>query len=174
LKVHDVDLPGYPSVMGYISLDDFGEQGVYKLLLEKLGAPSHEGELSSLGEHDSQLAREIIEACFRRAIYTRMDSEISVPEMCHSIGRALQMLQRICPRVQDQALQWACNEIIRALDEIQRLGAAHFELCDTSLSQANRPTEAKRGAFTSRDSAYSKNSNAVALCYSNRPFLWIG
>jgi hypothetical protein len=85
LKIDEIELPGFPSTIGYLSLSRFSEDKVYKLLLERLGAPNHEGQLSKLTADDVGLARAIIEACFRRAIYTRMDSEISMEAMLTSI-----------------------------------------------------------------------------------------
>ena len=61
--------------MGYISLDKFDVDAIYGLLLQKLGPPNHEQQLSHLREADVILARDVIRVCFRRAIYTRMDSE---------------------------------------------------------------------------------------------------
>jgi hypothetical protein len=120
LKVEDVDLPGYASVMGYVSLDRMGEDSVYKLLLQKLGHPNHEMQLTRLSPDDVNLAREVIVACLRRAIYTRMDSEIRLSAMYDSIGKSLGRLQEIIPMIHDQSLQFACLEIINALDGIER------------------------------------------------------
>jgi hypothetical protein len=121
LKVDDIDLPGFPSIVGYVALDRFGVDGVYKMLLQKLGRPNHENQLSHLDASDTARAQEVIEACFRRAIYTRMDSEIDLHAMYDSVGKALGMLQRVTPRIHDQALQFACGEIIQALDDIDRV-----------------------------------------------------
>ena len=120
VKVDGTDLPGFPSVISYVTLAKYGEDGIYKLLLQKLGPPNHENQLSNLLPDDAALVREILEACFRRAIYTRMDSEIKLQAMYDSIGAALGIVQRITPRLRDQALQFACGEIITALDEIER------------------------------------------------------
>jgi hypothetical protein len=50
-----------------------------------------------------------------------MGSEINLRAMYDSIGKALGDLQRITPRIHDQALQFACGEIIRSLDEMERV-----------------------------------------------------
>jgi hypothetical protein len=50
-----------------------------------------------------------------------MDSEISLEAMFASIGKALGELQQIAPRIEDQALQFVCGEIINALDAIDRV-----------------------------------------------------
>jgi hypothetical protein len=121
LKVDEVDLPGYSSVMGYISLKRYSEDEVYQLLLQKLGRPNHANQLSRLDVNDTELAARVIEACFRRAIYSRMDSEINLRAMYDSIGKAIGILLNITPKIHDQALQFTCGEIINALDEIDRV-----------------------------------------------------
>ena len=121
LKIDDVELPGLPSDIAYLTLDKFGIDGVYKLLLEKLGPPHHDHQLSNLDEKDRQLARNVIEACFRRSIYSRMASEISLRAMYDSIGKAIAAMQRLTPRIDNPALQFTCGEIINALDDIDRV-----------------------------------------------------
>ncbi len=120
LKVENIELPGFPSVMGYVSLDHFDVDQVYKLLLEKLGPPNHENQVSHLDSRDCATAQQVIQACFRRAVYTRMDSEINLRAMYDSIGKALGAVQALTLQISDQALQLACVEIIRALDDIER------------------------------------------------------
>lgn len=120
LKIEDIALPGFPTVIGYISLDRYDVDAVYKLLLQKLGPRDHDNQVSHLDAHDRALARQVIEACFRRAIYTRMDSEINLSSMYGSIGKALGLVQQLTPQIHDQALQLACGEIISALDDIER------------------------------------------------------
>lgn len=134
LKVHDVELPGFSSVMGYLSLDRTPEDSVYKLLLEKLGRPNHENQISRLNAADVNLAKQIIEACFRRAIYTRMNSEIDLSAMYGSVGSALRQLQTISPRIRDQVLQYACNEIIQALDDVERVKTLSSERVSNHLT----------------------------------------
>ena len=121
LKVDDVELPGFPSIIGYVAFDRYGADAAYKLLLQKLGRPDHANQLSHLDFNDAARAQEIIEACFRRAICTQMDSEINLRAMYDSIGNTLGKLQHITPRIHDQALQYACVENIQALDDIDRV-----------------------------------------------------
>ena len=120
LKVEDIELPGFPSIVGYISLDRLDANTVYKLLLQKLGRPDHENQVSHLDPADRVLAQKIIEACFRRAVYTRMDSEIDLRSMHDSIGKSLGSIQQLIPQIQDQVLQLACAEILSALDDVER------------------------------------------------------
>jgi hypothetical protein len=70
LKIEDIELPGYSSLHGYISFARFDIDAVYKLLLQKLGPPSHENQLSRMSSSDRTIAQQVIGACFRRAIYT--------------------------------------------------------------------------------------------------------
>src|SRR5262245_8541804 len=60
LKIDEIELPGFPSAIGYISLNRFPEDEIYKLLLQRLGPPNHEGQLSTLHAEDITLARAII------------------------------------------------------------------------------------------------------------------
>jgi TIR domain len=138
LKVDGTDLPGLPSVIGYIDFSKYTEDDVYKLLLRKLGPPDHENQLTQVDSNDRACVQEILEACFRRAIYTRMDSEINLGAMYESIGRALGIVQRVTPRIGNQALQFACGEIIRALDEIERSQVGASETFSVHLSQKLR------------------------------------
>ncbi len=120
LKAEDIELPGFPSIIGYISLERLEVDAVYKLLLQKLGRPDHENQVSHLSSGDSEIALQVIQACFRRSIYTRMDSEIHMRSMYDSIGKAIGAVQQLTPQIRDQALQLACGEIISALDDIER------------------------------------------------------
>ena len=120
LKIDEIELPGFPDSIVYVSLKPHGLDGIYKLLLEKLGPPDHVQNTSNLGEPDRTLAQQIIETCYRRAIYTRMDSEIDLETMYASIGEAIGNLQKIAPRIIDHALQYSCNQIIAELDRIER------------------------------------------------------
>jgi hypothetical protein len=138
LKVEDVELPGYSSLYGYISMAQFDVDAVYKLLVKKLGTPDHENQISHLNSSDRTLARQVIAACFRRAIYTRMDSEIDLRAMYDSIGKAIGEVQNITPRIQDHALQYSCLEIIRALDEIERVRTRSDAWVSNSLSPTLR------------------------------------
>lgn len=120
VKVHDVELPGLPSVVAYVELDQYGEDGIYRLLLRRLGDPKHSNQISALQQSDRDTAREVIQACFRRAIFTRMASEIKLEAMYSSLGQSLAIVQSLIPRIRDQALQFACLEIVGALDAIER------------------------------------------------------
>lgn len=120
VKIHPVVLPGLPSVIAYVDYDGNGTDGIYKLLLQKLGRPDHAEQLGKLSSEDTTRAREIVEACFRRAVFTRMDSEIGLDAMYQSLGDSLGRVQRIVAKVIDPSLQRNGLEIVRELDAIER------------------------------------------------------
>jgi hypothetical protein len=63
---------------------------------------------------------QILAACFRRAIYCRMHAQIDPEAMYRSIGEAIGAVQPLRPHVHDQAFQLSCDQIITALDDIER------------------------------------------------------
>jgi len=126
LKVDDVELPGFPDTIAYVSVRQLSEDAIYKLLLRKLGPPDHDLEIP-LDEADRLLAREIIEACYRRAIYTRLDSEIDLRTMYDSIGMAIARIQQVIPRISDQALQFTCNQLLGELDNVERTRKSGYQ-----------------------------------------------
>ena len=121
LRVDESELPGLPSVIGYIDFHGRDEESVYGLLLQKLGRPAHDDYIATLNPRDRELAADIIHACYRRAIFTRMDSEIDLHAMYSSVGEAIGLVQTVIPRVADQRLQFVSLQIVRALDNIQRV-----------------------------------------------------
>jgi hypothetical protein len=120
VKLDPVELPGLPDVVAYVNFEGHGEDGIFRLLLAKLGTPDHSTQVSELTDHDRDRAREIVEACFRRAIFTRMDSEIMLDAMYESIGHAIGNVQRITPQITSPSLQRAGLEIIASLDIVER------------------------------------------------------
>jgi hypothetical protein len=121
LKIDDVQLPGLPDVIGYLDFRKFDEDAVYKLLLQKLGSPDHDDHISHLSEQDQTISEQIIRTCYRRAIFTKMASEIDMRAMYNSIGQALGIIQNLIPGIRDQALQYVALEIVGALDAIERV-----------------------------------------------------
>ncbi len=124
LKTDASELPGLPSVIGYISLSNTSQDEVHEMLLEKLGRPKHDDFISKLSSEDQEIAKEILEASYRRAIYTRMASEISMKAMNESLGNCLGRLQKLTPRIADPAFQLSVTKIVAALDEIERLASS--------------------------------------------------
>lgn len=122
LRLDPVNLPGLPSVVAYVDFSSLnGTPGLIKLLMQKLGQPDHQGGVSTLSRRDRTLAQGLIKACFRRAVFTRMDSEINMDAMRASIGDAISMVQPKIPDISEPSLQRAALEILASLDSIERL-----------------------------------------------------
>ncbi|HET7544064.1 MAG TPA: TIR domain-containing protein [Polyangiaceae bacterium] len=138
LRVDDTLLPGLPATIGYLDLRTSSEDAVHGLLLQKLGRPSHDDRVAGMAESDRELARSVIAACYRRAIFTRMVSEIDLPAMYDSIGEAIGQLQRLIPTMVDQRLQFLALRLVRSLDEIERFRNASSETFSLNLSKELR------------------------------------
>lgn len=121
LRFDSAKLPGLPDVVGYIDYSGRTEEEVYGLLLQRMGRPSHDDFISLVSESDRDLAGQLIRACYRRAVFTRMDSEIDVPAMYDSINEAIGSVQQIISLIRDPNLQFVASKILRALDAIERL-----------------------------------------------------
>jgi hypothetical protein len=121
VRIDGEDLPGLPGVIGYVDLQGRDEENIYRLLLQRIGNPCHDDSISGIAESDRSLAADIIHACYRRAIFTRMDSEINLQAMYDSIGQALGRVQYLQPRIRDQRLQFVGTKILEALDNIERV-----------------------------------------------------
>lgn len=121
LKTDDTSLPGLPDVTGYISLVSHSKDDVFKLLLQKLGKPNHTDLISHLNDKDIHTARGILEACFKRAIFTRMESEISMNAMNESLAHTHSIVQVLASTISDPSLGQAALSIITALDSIERI-----------------------------------------------------
>jgi TIR domain len=120
LRTDGTSLPGFPDLIGYVNLDPVGEDGVYSLLLEKLGKPNHDDSISRLSKSDQAIAREIIDACYRRAVFTKMRSEINLDAMYNSLAEALGKVQKLIPKIEEPAFQYTASKIIASLDAIER------------------------------------------------------
>lgn len=121
LNLDATELPGLPSVIGYLRFHEGEEELVFEMLLQKLGKPQHDDFVATVDAGDREFASKVIQACYRRAIFTRMDSEIGLRAMYDSIGEALGHIQPLIPRIKDQRLQFAALKIVRALDAIERV-----------------------------------------------------
>lgn len=120
LKIDDVSLPGHSNLMGYTDLKSLGEEKFYKILLSKLGSPIHYNQITNITSNDVDLGRQVISACFRRAIFSRMDSEINLKAMYDSINNSIGIVNSLIPNIHNQELQFICGQIVSALDRIER------------------------------------------------------
>ncbi len=138
VRVDDSALPGLASTTAYVDLRRLDEDELYHLLLQKLGAPDHISSQADVSAEDRSRARALIAACYRRAVFTKMDSEIRLDAMFQSLRDALGMVQRIVPTFQALDLQNDGARIIAELDNLERLHVSRREDWSYSLSRDTR------------------------------------
>jgi Uncharacterized protein containing a TIR (Toll-Interleukin 1-resistance) domain len=136
VQVDDCELPGLPRTVGYLDLRVCDIDTVYNAILQKIGAPDHGDQESRFSETDRRYAKRILEACYTRAVFTRMDGEIDVNAMYHSIRVTIGKLQKIVPKIKDQSLQNDGLMIVNLLDQIDRTSLAHDPARNLWLSRA--------------------------------------
>lgn len=144
LKVDDSEIPGLPPTIAYLSLKDRAIDDVYQILLRKLGDPIHSPQLDEvIDPNDERKVREIIEACYRRAIFTKMDSEIRLSAMFISLQDCMRTVQVIVPRIQSQSLQYLALQIVKRLDQLERIGR-QYPKNDETWSYQLSPAEQRK------------------------------
>src|SRR5271165_1468871 len=84
IRLDDTALPGWPSVMGYVDAAHYSFDDIVTLSLGKLGPPEASRPIN-VTAHDRDVALEILRGCFRRALFTRMASEIDLQAMIASL-----------------------------------------------------------------------------------------
>lgn len=126
LKVDDSEIPGLPPTIGYLRLKDRSVDDVYQILLRKLGDPIQSKQIDRLvSANDEAKIQELIEACYRRAIFTKMDSEIRLSAMFLSLQDCMRRVQLIVPSIRNQGLQYLALQIEKNLDELERIGSRY-------------------------------------------------
>lgn len=119
LKIDNSTVPGFPSTIGYISLSSISINEICSLLTSKIGNPSKIID-SKYSAEDLELCHQIIQYCFSRAIFTKMDSEIKLDAMYYSIEKSISQVQKLIPKIQSQYLQTISLNIVTLLDQIER------------------------------------------------------
>jgi hypothetical protein len=127
LKLDDTDLPGLSPTIGYLDLRNSTVPELCSLLAQKLGPPA--GERShSVDETRVSKARirDVLSACYRRAVFTRLHAQMSHDAMIASLADCRVALQRLVVRVTPSECQRLVAGIIGELDLIERVHAAGF------------------------------------------------
>jgi len=128
LKVDDSKIPGLPPTIAYLSLSNRSIDEIYQILLKKLGAPMPLTDTNSfISSGDKAEIRTLIEACYRRAIFTKMGSEIRLSAMFLSLKDCMRMVQRIVPSIRDQSLQYLALQVEKDLDKLERIGCRYTD-----------------------------------------------
>lgn len=120
IRMDDSALPGLSSVISYIDARNTSGEEIYRRLLQKLGPPDHISSEFGVTPNDQEQVRQIIHACYRRAIFTKMASEIKMEAMFYSLGECLARVQKIIPAIESPDLQFLGLTILSALDQLER------------------------------------------------------
>lgn len=141
VRIDDTEVPGLPPTIGYLSLERYSLGEIFGLLLKKLGEPVRERTSPDLSTEDQRATEEVLQACNRRALFTRMSAEINLEAMFDSIGHCIGLLQRLGPRFRNSELQHLTLEIIKELDTLERfrliVGSQKFSLDLSASLRAN-------------------------------------
>jgi hypothetical protein len=117
IKLDDTVLPGLPDTIGYIDLRTVPLGEVFDLLRKKLGPP---GFLAKAAAVTVDRIREVLAACYRRAIFARLHAQISWEAMFESLAQCRISLQKVAVYVEPAELQQLVAGIIAELDFIER------------------------------------------------------
>ena len=112
-------IPGWPTTIAYIDVRRTSLVDIVATILAKLGEPQGARRITVVAE-DCALGDDVLRACLRRAIFTRMDSEIHLGAMHSSVAQTISEVQRLWPRFHAPALQHLGARLVRALDDLQR------------------------------------------------------
>lgn len=123
IRVDNAELPGWPSTIAYQNTEKQSLPDLLQVIFSKLGRPQATRPVR-VPTQDCGVGQEIIRACFRRSLFTRMDSEIGLSAMSHSIGECIGQVQRLVPRLEMPELQSLGVRLLEVLDDIQRRTAS--------------------------------------------------
>ncbi|NTS41919.1 toll/interleukin-1 receptor domain-containing protein [Flavisolibacter sp. BT320] len=123
IKVDGSSLPDIGDMLGY---ETYTGNNLHQLCSGIISAIGKKKQLE-LPVQD-ELITEIMQACYRRAIYTAMNSEVSTEAMFDSIRACIGELNRLIPKIYDGVLSQYVKSIVKDLDSIDRYskGAPHY------------------------------------------------
>jgi len=109
-----IELPGLPTVIGTLDYDG-DVNGICAKISTILGFKTK--IVIKDGYADIQ---KVMEICFRRAIFTSMDDEISTQKMFRSIEDCIGLLNKFLPQIRIPEISQYVKKITSDLDEIDR------------------------------------------------------
>lgn len=118
IRLDNTNLPGLPSVVAYLDLRSISVAEVYALLSTKLGPPNPSSDKEAAVSVDK--IREILAACYRRAVFARLHAQMSWDAMFESLAECRVTLQKLVVFVEPAELQRLVAGIIGELDFIER------------------------------------------------------
>jgi TIR domain-containing protein len=136
IRRDDTELPGWPSSIAYIDAFRLPLPEIISTTFAKLGQPQATPQSRTSGR-DRRIAEQLIQACYRRAVFTRMDSEINMEAMYRSIGECISQVQPLVPTLKSPELQNLGIRLLQSLDDIQRY-SAHSGGLSVHLSPQSR------------------------------------
>jgi hypothetical protein len=114
IKFDNTSLPGIPAQIHY-----YNYKGDLHDLCSAISSVLGIKKVPQFQSGDS-FPREIMESCFRRAIFMSMDNEISGDGMFKSIRACISELNRLLPKIQDGELSQYLKSIQKDLNEIDK------------------------------------------------------
>ncbi|HEV2577612.1 MAG TPA: TIR domain-containing protein [Acidobacteriaceae bacterium] len=139
LRTDEAKLPGLPDVIAYVDLKGRTIDTIYRMILQKLGPPQARVPNDQISASDRQVAREIIRACNRRALFAASRSELDLDAMYSSLGEAIGTINSLMPQLRDHGLQIDSLQLVAAIDEIQR-----FQIQNRERTACCLPPEKQR------------------------------
>ena len=123
VRLDDTELPGLSEMIGYLDVRSVGIDEIVALLSQKLGSPGPSAEIER-ESHFSKAAqdriREILAACYRRAVFARLHAQIDPEAMFASLAECRVELQKKVVFVEPETAQRLVASIIAELDFIER------------------------------------------------------
>lgn len=126
LKLDDTELPGLSPTVGYLDLRNTDVAEVCSLLASKLGAPTGAVQATGKAKTSKARIRDVLSACYRRAVFTRYHAQMSHDAMIASLTDCRVTLQKLVVRVTPSECQRLVAGIIGEIDLIERVHAKAF------------------------------------------------
>jgi hypothetical protein len=119
IRLDDTNLPGLSDAVGYLDLRSISVPEVFRLLSTKLGSPAGSAGKEIAVTVDK--VREVLAACYRRAVFARMHCQMHWGAMFASLRECRATLQKLIVFVEPTELQRLVASIIGELDFIEHI-----------------------------------------------------
>lgn len=127
LKLDGIDLPGLSPTIGYLDLRNSSIPEVCSLLAQKLGPPlATEDASNAKARVTKSKIRDVLAACYRRAVFTRYHAQLKHEAMFSSLADCRVGLQKLVMYVSPAECQRLVAGIIGEIDLIERAEASGF------------------------------------------------
>lgn len=123
LRLDDSQLVGLIPTVAYLDLRKSSLDEVCRLLVAKLGNPRHGSANEQATEAQKSTLKDVVSACYRRAVFTRYHAQLSREAMFSSLADCRGNLQRLIAYVEPLDNKRLVAGIIAELDLIERIAA---------------------------------------------------